>query len=297
LANSLIPIKGIHEATEAKLAALGIKNIPELLLNAKTSAARSSLAAKLRTSAKTVYYWAKQGELLRVSGMSANTANLLVLIGVRDVEDLARINIDTALALMRSCCDGISPAIKDFPAKALLTGLKNRAALMKPAISRDSGGPTPAAILFLPENDFEGGILMNNNRFRIEIDGIEQSSFFECTGLGSSIEVIPTGEGTSPLVKNLPGKTTYSFVKLKWNLSAATNGFDLYTWHKEALEYNLRRKNVAIILISDTGDDYARWHLTNAWPCAYEGPALSALGTEPAFETLTLACESIRRIG
>ena len=150
--NSLIPIKGISKATETKLAAQGIPDIPALLEKAGTTEARLELAAKIKSTEKLIYSWVKQGELLRVSGMTADTADLLVKIGVRDVEDLAHLNIEIALPLMKSVSDGISPAIKDFPTKEKLIDIKNRAILMTPAISRDYGEPTSVVVL-LPHDD------------------------------------------------------------------------------------------------------------------------------------------------
>jgi phage tail-like protein len=51
--------------------------------------------------------------------------------------------------------------------------------------------------------------------FLVEIDGIAQGSFTECTGLGSTTEVIENREGGDNLtVRKLPGKTSYSDISL-----------------------------------------------------------------------------------
>jgi len=134
----------------------------------------------------------------------------------------------------------------------------------------------------------------SNLRFRVEIDGIQQAGFLECTGLGSSIEVLQTHEGTDTTIRKIPGKTTYPNVKLTW---AAAADLHLYNWYKEAANGNIFRKNISVILINAEGDDEARWNITHAWPCAYEGPVFSTLGAEVATESLTLVCEKIEKVG
>ena len=49
-----------------------------------------------------------------------------------------------------------------------------------------------------------------NFSFRVEIDGITQAHFRECTGLGSSIEVIDNPEGGMGHVAKQPGRTPSS---------------------------------------------------------------------------------------
>ena len=61
-----------------------------------------------------------------------------------------------------------------------------------------------------------------NFNFLVEIDGIAQASFIECSGLETTTEVIETREGgnNTTMVK-LPGKTSYSDITLKWGLTAS----------------------------------------------------------------------------
>ena len=56
--------------------------------------------------------------------------------------------------------------------------------------------------------------------FLIEIDGIAQASFTECTGLESTTEIIENREGgDNTTVRKLPGKTSYTDITLKWGLT------------------------------------------------------------------------------
>ena len=52
-------------------------------------------------------------------------------------------------------------------------------------------------------------------RFRVEIDGIQQAGFQECTGLGSHVDVSEYREGGDPnTVRKLPAKITYPDIVL-----------------------------------------------------------------------------------
>lgn len=133
----------------------------------------------------------------------------------------------------------------------------------------------------------------SNFRFRLEIDGIQQAGFSECTGLGSSIEVVQYREGGDPsTVRKLPGKTTYSDIKLKWGV---TDSGELYEWHLNAIQGNIERKNGSVILIGEDSEEKIRWNFFDAWPSAWTGPDFNGTGNAVAVEALTLVCERIER--
>lgn len=131
-------------------------------------------------------------------------------------------------------------------------------------------------------------------RFQVEIDGIAQSRFLECSGLGSEVAVIEYREGGEPTaVRKLPGRASFSDVTLKRGI---TESHDLYDWHRALLQGQNDRRQVAIRLLDDEGADVVRWVLHDAWPRKYEGPSLNAMGNEVAIETLVLTCESMERV-
>lgn len=132
-----------------------------------------------------------------------------------------------------------------------------------------------------------------NFRFLVEIDGIVQAGFSDCTGLGSHVEPVEYREGGDPnQVRKLLGKITYPDIMLKWGVTDST---ELYDWHRAALNGQIQRKNGSIILQDDAGQEKLRWNFFNAWPTKWEGSALSAKGNEPAIETLTVSCERVAR--
>lgn len=134
----------------------------------------------------------------------------------------------------------------------------------------------------------------SNFRYLVEIDAVVQGSFAECTGFGSSIEVIEYREGgDSATVRKLPGKVSYSDLTLKWGI---TDSRELYDWHLSAINGQIQRKNGSIVLLDDVGQEKVRWNFFNAWPSRYDGPDLSAKGSDIAIDTLTVSCERIERV-
>jgi phage tail-like protein len=130
--------------------------------------------------------------------------------------------------------------------------------------------------------------------FLVELDGIIQASFTECSGFGATTEVIETREGgDNTTVRKLPGKTTYKNLTLKWGL---TNSNELWTWYQQVVEGNVIRKNGSIVVYDLANHvEVVRWNFIRAWPTDWEGPTFTAQGTDIAIETLVLAHEGITR--
>lgn len=130
-------------------------------------------------------------------------------------------------------------------------------------------------------------------RFKVEIDGIAQAGFSECTGLGSIVEVIEYREGgEAGTVRKLPGKTSYGDITLKWGV---TDSRELYDWHLSVVQGQIQRKNCSVVLLDDTGAKKVRWDLFEAWPSRWDGPDFDAKGKEVAIDALTISCEQVRR--
>ena len=135
---------------------------------------------------------------------------------------------------------------------------------------------------------------LRNFNYLVELDGIAQGSFTECSGLGSTTEVVEHREGgnnTTPY--KLPGKTTYPDITLKWGLTASA---ELWKWRQQIVDGVVVRKNGSIVMFDQTNKvEMARWNFVEAWPSKWEGPSLNAKGTDVAIETLVLSHEGIKR--
>ena len=126
-------------------------------------------------------------------------------------------------------------------------------------------------------------------RFIVEIAGIQQAGFTECSGLGSQVEVVEYREGNEPnQVRKLPGRVIYPDIVLKWGI---TDSRELYDWHLAVINGNLQRKTGSIVLLDDQGNEKVRWNFEDAWPSKWEGPSLNARCSQVAIESLTLTCE------
>ncbi|MFO0889879.1 MAG: phage tail protein [Isosphaeraceae bacterium] len=130
-------------------------------------------------------------------------------------------------------------------------------------------------------------------RFRVELDGIIQAGFTECSGVGSSVEVVEYREGgDASHVRKLPGKTSYPDITLKWGI---TDSHELYDWHATALAGNPMRKNGSIVLYDHNNTERVRWNFFGAWASKYDGPSFNATGNEVAIDSLTITCERLER--
>ena len=132
-----------------------------------------------------------------------------------------------------------------------------------------------------------------NFRFLLEIDGISQGGFAECSGFGSNVEVIEYREGCeAATVRMLPGKVSYPDITLKWGV---TDSRELYDWHLAAVNGQIQRKNGSIVLQNDAGQEQIRWNFFSAWPSKYDGPDFNAKGNDVSVDTLTVSCERVER--
>lgn len=135
-----------------------------------------------------------------------------------------------------------------------------------------------------------------NFRFRLEIEGIQQAGFSEATIPDTTSDVIEYREGNErTTVKKLPGLRKYANITLKWG---TTDSMVVYNWRKMVDDDSIKdyRKNVAIILMDEEGNDAARWEFANAWPSKYDAPDLTAKGNDVAIETLEIVHEGMKRV-
>jgi phage tail-like protein len=123
-----------------------------------------------------------------------------------------------------------------------------------------------------------------NFNFLVELDGIAQASFTDCSGLEATTEVIETREGGDNVtVHKLP----------KWGL---TDSVELWQWRLSVIEGKVERKNGSIVVFDLANKrEVVRWNFVSAWPTKWDGPAFTAKGSDIAIETLVLAHEGIVR--
>jgi phage tail-like protein len=130
--------------------------------------------------------------------------------------------------------------------------------------------------------------------FLVEIDGITQAGFQECSGLDSDTAVVEYREGADPShTRKLSGLNSFSAITLK---RGVTDSDELWRWRLTAVEGRTERRNGSIVLLDERGTEKIRWNFTNAWPSKWSGPAFSATGNSVAVETLEITHEEIARV-
>ena len=86
-------------------------------------------------------------------------------------------------------------------------------------------------------------------RFFVEIDGVDQGGFTECTGLQAEVEVNRLQEGgNNGFVHKLAGRTKYTNVVLKHGM---TDSSDLWDWFEDVTQGQIERKDVSVVLYDD----------------------------------------------
>ncbi len=129
--------------------------------------------------------------------------------------------------------------------------------------------------------------------FAVEIEGVVVGSFKEVSGLKCETEVVEYREGTDPnVVRLLPGISRCGPIVLEKGLTSST---ELWDWYEQTLTGSVARKNGAVIMLSASHTEVARYNFYNAWPSKYEISPLNAGSSEVLIETVVLAVEMIER--
>lgn len=158
----------------------------------------------------------------------------------------------------------------------------------------------PEAAETAPESEGQGQTGQRTDpyaayNFRLDIQGVEEARFTECSGIGMRVEALRYREGgRSASEHRLPGRPRYADVTLRYGLTSSRS---LWDWFMSAVEGKVQRKNVSIVLLKRDGTTEAtRWNLGRAWPSEWRGAPLDAMGHEVAVESLTLVYESLERV-
>jgi phage tail-like protein len=133
-----------------------------------------------------------------------------------------------------------------------------------------------------------------NFGFLVEIDGITQAGFSDCSGFGSSTDPIEYREGgENKSVRKLPGMTKHNNITLKWGL---TDSMELYNWYRDVTNGRIERRNGSIIVLDLEGNEKVRWNFFDGWPTKYDAADFTAKGNDVAIETLEIVVERLERV-
>lgn len=128
--------------------------------------------------------------------------------------------------------------------------------------------------------------------FKLEIQGVVEGHFFECSGLSIKVHTIAYREGgNAQVVHKLPGQVEYGELTLRWGL---TSSQELWRWFQTTVSGKVDRRNVSVVVLDSDGvGEVMRWNLINAWLSEWHGPALNALSKDVAIGRVTLVTETV----
>lgn len=128
-------------------------------------------------------------------------------------------------------------------------------------------------------------------RFYVEIEGIIEGMFIECSGLGVQRKVFEYKEGgVNDYTHQLPDQVKYSNIKLQRGLGT----LELFNWFMEGVrDGKVRYTNISIIVLGhDNGKGerqvIRRWNLDRAYPIKWTGPSLKTDSKQIAIEALEI---------
>jgi phage tail-like protein len=134
-------------------------------------------------------------------------------------------------------------------------------------------------------------------QFGLELDGVVEGYFGECSGVESYHEVIEqqaVRDGHSFIMK-LPGILKDGDITLKRGI---TSNMQIWEWRALAEQGNMKvaRKHCSIVMFNRNFEQIARWVFVNAWPMKVSGPDFSSSGNEFGVEEMTLTHEGFFRV-
>ncbi|MFN0085527.1 MAG: phage tail protein [Blastocatellia bacterium] len=142
----------------------------------------------------------------------------------------------------------------------------------------------------MPRRDFDP---YANFNYKLEIDGITNAGFSECSGLNIENTPIEYREGNDDITPHKqPGLMKYGNITLKRGI---TKNPELVTWLKTVMDGDIERRSVSILLENEQHQDPVRWNLREAWACKWTGPDLKANASEIAIESLEICHEGVER--
>jgi len=130
-------------------------------------------------------------------------------------------------------------------------------------------------------------------RFAIQIDGITEAVFTECTLPSLEVDVTQQMEGgLNNAVHQIPGRVKAGKITLKRGITTAS---DLLTWYVDLAQGKIEdsERKVSVVMYDSLSDEVLRWNFQKAFPSKWSGPTFSSANSQVAIETLELSYLSV----
>ena len=130
-------------------------------------------------------------------------------------------------------------------------------------------------------------------RFAVQIDGITEAVFTECTLPTLEVEVHEQPEGgLNNAVHQIPGRIKSGRITLKRGLASSSA---LLSWYLDVAQGQIEasQRQVSVIMYDSTAGEILRWNFVKAFPSKWSGPSLNSGSNQVAIETLELSFQSV----
>lgn len=126
--------------------------------------------------------------------------------------------------------------------------------------------------------------------FAVEISGIQEARFTECSGFEAKLEIEEYKEGgLNDYVHKLPGRRSFSNLTLK---RGVISSIDLWDWLHRVTTMTQKKdekKNMSVVLYNAKAEEVLRWNLIGAYPIKWSAPSLQTDQSSVLVESLELA--------
>lgn len=127
-------VAGVDHRTATKLRKAGVRTSKSLIEQASTRRGRTALSKETGLAPRDLQAWVHHADLLRVRGVGAEYASLLVEAGVDTLRDLRRRN-PTALLAKIIGMNGSSRVVDRLPTEGMVEGWISAATELEPSIT------------------------------------------------------------------------------------------------------------------------------------------------------------------
>jgi phage tail-like protein len=130
-------------------------------------------------------------------------------------------------------------------------------------------------------------------RFVVQIDGVTEAVFTECTLPVLEVEVHQQMEGgLNDAVHQIPGRVKAGKITLKRGMTASS---ELLSWYMDIAQGKISssQRKISVVMYDSLGSEVMRWNFQNAFPAKWTGPAFVSERSQVAIETLELVYQSM----
>ncbi len=130
-------------------------------------------------------------------------------------------------------------------------------------------------------------------RFAVQISGVTEAVFTECTLPTLEVEVLQQMEGgLNNAVHQIPGRVKMGKITLK---RGVTTSGDLLRWYMDVAQGQIQdsQRDISVVMFDSQSQEVLRWNFGKAFPVKWTGPNFASGDSRVAIEALELAYQSV----